>query len=283
MPDPFFPRPQIHGHRGCRGLFPENTLPAFQHAVALGIDVLELDVVVSADGQVVVSHEPWFSATICRLPTGEKIPAEQEHYYNIYQLPYAQIRQFDCGLTRHPGFPRQQNVPACKPLLREVIQSVEAQAARLGRPPLCYSIEVKTEPGGDGVFHPAPASFVPLVLAVAEEEGVAARVTLLSFDLRVLRVARPLLPALSLCLLIEGEARPLAEYVTELGFVPEVLGPDYHLLTPALSQAAHDLGMQLVPWTVNDADLMRQLIGAGITGITTDYPDLMLAVVNDRL
>ncbi|MCB2380141.1 glycerophosphodiester phosphodiesterase [Hymenobacter sp. BT635] len=273
-------RPEVHGHRGCRGLFPENTLPAFQHAVALGVDVLEMDVVISADGQVVVSHEPWFSAAICRLPSGKPIPPEQELRYNLFQLSYDEIQRFDCGLTPHPRFPRQQNLAASKPLLRDVLRSVEAQAIHLNRAPLRYSIELKTEPGGDGIFHPDPTVFVPLVLAVLGEEQVLGRATLLSFDPRILRVARLVAPLIRLCLLVE-DARPLTEHLDELGFIPQVFGPNYPLLTASLLQAVHAHGMQLVPWTVNGANMMRSLIQSGVTGITTDYPDVLLAVLDE--
>ncbi|TGE14888.1 glycerophosphodiester phosphodiesterase family protein [Hymenobacter elongatus] len=273
-----FPRPEIHGHRGCRGLFPENTLPAFQHALALGVDALELDVVVSADGQVVVSHEPWFSAAICRLPDGQRIDPAREREHNLYRLPYNQIREYDCGLTPHPRFPRQHSLPAYKPLLRDVIRSAEEQVLRSSRPPIHYSIEVKTEPAGDGVFHPAPEVYVALVLALIEQEGIADRVTLLSFAPRILQNARVQAPHIPVCLLVEDRL-PLAEHLARLGFTPHVYGPDYRLLTPDLLRQARRLGMRIVPWTVNDIAAMHDLIRYGVDGITTDYPDVLQALL----
>ncbi|UOQ73379.1 glycerophosphodiester phosphodiesterase [Hymenobacter cellulosilyticus] len=260
---------------------PENTLPAFAYATALGVDVLELDVVISADKQVVVSHEPWFSAAICRLPSGEPIDPAQELQHNLYQLTYSQIRQYDCGLIRHPSFLEQQSVPAYKPLLREVIQQTEAQVSALPRQPMRYSIELKAEPAGDDIFHPQPDEFVALVLAVLGEERVLERVTLLSFDKRILQWARQLVPALSLCLLVEDE-QPLAEHLTELGFVPSVFGPNYSLLTPGLLREVQSHRMRLVPWTVNDESAMRQLVKLGVHGITTDYPDRLLRVFREE-
>ncbi|MCB2410394.1 glycerophosphodiester phosphodiesterase family protein [Hymenobacter lucidus] len=273
-----FMRPEVHGHRGCRGLWPENTLPAFRHAVALGVDVLELDVVISSDGQVVVSHEPWFSAAICRLPNGQPIDPTQERQHNLYQMPYAHIKQYDCGLTRHPNFPEQQLLPAYKPLLREVIRSVEMQVAQLDRAPVRYSIELKTEPAGDAVFHPHPDEFVALVLAVIGEELTEPRTTILSFDHRILQQAQAAAPHIPLCLLIEDQV-PLAEHLRALGFVPQVLGPAHWLLTPELLATVKNLDMRLVPWTVNDIITMRRLIEASVTGITTDYPDRLLQLL----
>lgn len=275
------PLPEIHGHRGCRGLLPENTLPAFRHAVALGVAVLEMDVVVSADGQVVVSHEPWFSATICRQPGGQPIDPAHELEHNLYRMPYAEIRCYDCGLTRHPRFPQQQLIPAYKPLLREVIRAVDAQTAQLGRAPVRFSIELKCEPAGDHIFHPAPAEFLDLVLAVLGEERAADRTTLLCFDHRILQLARHRAPQLPVCLLIEDD-RTLAEHLHLLGYQPPFLGPDYRLLTPELLQETKRLGMRLVPWTVNDAATMRRLIQAGVAGITTDYPDVLQQVLAAR-
>ncbi|QJX46813.1 glycerophosphodiester phosphodiesterase [Hymenobacter taeanensis] len=275
MPQNSFPA--IHGHRGCRGLRPENTLPAFRHALALGVDVLELDVVVSADRQVVVSHEPWFSGTICRTPAGLPIELATERQHNLYELPYDVIRQYDCGLTRHPGFPEQHSERAYKPLLSEVFQDAESYAESLGRSPVGYSIEVKSSVLGDGVFHPAPPEFLALVLAEISAAEVGERVTLLSFDKRILQVARELFPQLPLCLLVEDE-RPAEEHLQELGFLPTVYGMHHPLLTSQLAKFLRDRGVASVPWTVNELTDMHRILTLEPAGITTDYPDRLLAL-----
>jgi glycerophosphoryl diester phosphodiesterase len=269
--------PAIHGHRGCRGLRPENTLPAFRHALALGVDVLELDVVISADRQVVVSHEPWFSAAICRTPQGQRIEAATERQHNLYELPYAVIRQYDCGLSRHPAFPEQQPEPAYKPLLREVLQEAESYAQQLGRQPVHYSIELKSWPAGDGLFHPAPADFLMLVLAEISVAQVGERTTLLCFDKRVLQVARQQAPELPLCLLVEDEL-PAQEHLQELGFLPTVYGMYHPLLTPGLADFLREQGVGFVPWTVNESEDIQRILELQPAGITTDYPDRLLAL-----
>ena len=275
-------RPQVHGHRGCRGLRPENTLPAFLHALTLGVDVLELDVVISADGQVVVSHEPWLNPDICLDPTGQPIatPAAAQHF-NLYQLPYALIRRCECGLRRHSGFPEQVTEPAHKPLLREVFAAVEAHSRRLRRSPVGYSVELKSSPAGDEIFHPTPADFLPLVLADLAAAGVLTRTTLLCFDGRILRLARQLQPRLATCLLVE-DARPWAIHMQQLGFVPTTLGPDFASVTPAaVRQLRADFpGLHLVPWTVNTPSDMQRMLALGVDGITTDYPDRLLRLLN---
>ena len=99
----------IQGHRGCRGLLPENTIPAFLKAIELGATTLELDVVISKDKQVVVSHDPYLSHMICLNAKGEAISEEEEKEYNLYKMSYAEIAQCDCGSQPHPGFPEQEN------------------------------------------------------------------------------------------------------------------------------------------------------------------------------
>lgn len=281
IPDLLLPgRPEVHGHRGCRGLRPENTLPAFLHALALGVDVLELDVIISADYQVVVSHEPWLRARLGRGPGGELIEARHERSYNLYRLPYATIQNCVVGEWPHPDFPEQQASPGYRPLLREVLRATEAACQRLGRSPVGYSIEVKSTPPGDGIFHPAPRLFTELVLAEMHLAAVQQRTTLLSFDLRILQAARQLAPAQRLCLLSET-AEPVAHLFQQLGFIPEVFGPDYQLLSLASAQALATTypGLRLVPWTVNRAEDLREVISWGVAGITTDYPDRLLALL----
>lgn len=274
------PRPRIYGHRGCRGLRPENTLAAFLHALNWPIDGLELDVVVSADGQVVVSHEPWLNAAICTGPGGTSLTPESGRQFNLFQQPYDTIRRCDCGLRQHPNFPEQQVMPAYKPLLSEVLTAVAARCADLGRALPAFSIELKSAPDMDGVYHPSPPLFVAQVQQVveafrrplAEPPGVL----LMSFDHRVVQAVRDL-TAYPVCLLIEDEL-PVAEHIRQLGFVPSFLGPDYQLLTPALLAYCTALRLPIITWTVNDTDVMQRVAKLGVHGITTDYPNRAASV-----
>lgn len=285
MPNNSFPqeaarRPEIHGHRGCRGLLPENTLPAFLHALELGVDVLELDVVISADHQVVISHEPWLAARLGRGPAGERIDPRREQDYNLYQLPYATIQQCVVGEWPHPDFAGQHPHTSTRPLLREMLRTVEAAGQRLGRPSVGYSIELKSTPAGDEIFHPAPAQFVELVLAEVQAAAVQARTTLLSFDARILQAARRQAPTQALCLLSEVPTS-VTRLFEQLGFVPDVFGPDFQLLSPALIQKLSTLypALRLVPWTVNEISDLHTAIQWGVAGVTTDYPDRLLTLL----
>lgn len=281
LPLPAGIMPEVHGHRGCRGLLPENTLPAFRQALALGVDALELDVVISQDHRVIVSHEPWLSAQLGRDPHGQLIDPAQEHCHNLYQLPYATIRQCRVGEWPHSGFPTQQPAPSYRPLLGEVLRQAEALCQQLGRPTVCYSVELKSSPTGDDIFHPVPAEFVALVLAELRAAAVEARTTLLSFDPRILQATRQALPSLSLCLLIEDELPPIPELFAELGFEPNTLGPDFRLLsadTIRTIRVAYP-SLRLVPWTVNSVSDLRMVREWQVEGITTDYPDRLLTLL----
>lgn len=270
---------QIHGHRGCRGLFPENTIPAFLHALHLGVDVLEMDVVLSADQQVVVAHEPWLSARLGLSPTGQPIDPLYERQLNIYELPYAAIKQSTVGTLAHPDFPEQQSIATYRPLLSEVIQAVENAQQQVKRSPVGYSIEIKSSPDTEGQFHPAPAGFVNTVLA-AIPPVVLPRITLLSFDTRILQVARQVQPSLRLCLLLETPFTPEKVFNT-LGFIPEVLGPQFRLLTPEIIDELRSNynALEIVPWTVNTAADLNSVFHWHINGITTDYPDRALQLL----
>ena len=274
-------RPEVHGHRGCRGLRPENTLPAFLHAVALGVDVVELDVVISQDQQVVVSHEPWLSAKLGRDALGQPLDPAQEQRYNLYQLPYATIQRCSLGEWPHPDFPAQQSVLSYRPLLRDIVQQVTAASQHLGRR-IGFSVELKSSPEGDNIFHPKPAQFVDLVMAELQAFDVADRTTLLSFDPRILQAAHKYYPGFALCLLIEDHLPPVAELFTFLGFEPEVLGPDFHLLSAAAVQSIRATypRLRLAPWTINSFEDLTTVLEWKTESITTDYPDRLIALLD---
>ena len=263
----------LQGHRGARGARPENTWPAFRHALRAGVVTLELDVVVSADSQLVVSHEPWMNPRICRLPSGGAIPPGEGEQYNLFEMDYARIARFNCGSQPHPRFPEQQPVAAPKPLLADVLVEADALAAALGRPLPFYNIETKMQAGRDGRFHPEPEAFTRLLMGAVADAGVTARTTIQSFDERTLRAARAAGFGGRLSLLV-GRERPgrLPAHVEALGFTPDLYSPHHQLVDEAMMAQAAAYGIAVVPWTVNDPDQMRRLKRLGVAGLITDYP-----------
>ncbi len=262
----------LQGHRGARGLMPENTVPAFLKALELGVTTLEMDLVVSADGQLIVSHEPFFNPDICTDQTGAAIPRTDPPSPNLYALTAAEIAAFDCGHRPHPHFPEQQPRAAHKPTLGEVVAAVAAYEAQHNAPPVRYNVEIKSTPAGDDLYHPAPEVFAQLVYDQLRALNLTDRAFVQSFDVRALQAMRRLAPGVPLALLVE-DSGSLDFHLARLGFVPAVYSPHFPLLDSATVVAAHARGLRVVPWTVNDPADMARLVGMGVDGLITDYPD----------
>jgi glycerophosphoryl diester phosphodiesterase len=269
----------VQGHRGCRGLMPENSLPAFEKAWESGATTFEMDVVITRDSQVVVSHEAWFSHEFCSKPDGTPVTEAEEKQLNIYQMDYADVLRYDCGKRGHPRFPEQQKVAVVKPLLSAVIEHMEEfsifdQNEGYHQPK--YSIELKTEPGEQ--YGPPAKEFVRLVLAELAPLEVQERCTMQSFDLEVLREVRRQNRTIKVALLVE-EDEDYATRLSELGYYPEVLSPAAQHVDEAMLSFAATKNMTVIPWTVNEPEEMRRLIQLGVHGIITDYPDRLVALL----
>ena len=271
----------VHGHRGCRAYLPENTIPAFIKAATLGCHALEMDVVITQDQQVLVSHEPWLNAEICLSPTGQTMTPEEGKSYNLYQMDYAQIKQLDCGSLGHPRFPKQQGMRCYKPSLKDTILAMDHFCAMQGLLPMQFTIEVKREPEDDGIWHPSAEQFIQLILAVLEEQQVMQRTMLQSFDLECLQWAKRLAPNLRLSYLTDDD-RPLSEHLALLDFFPGTYGPNFKYITKEMMQEAQALGLAVIPWTVNEeADIIR-LMDWGVAGLISDYPKRVLDILRQR-
>lgn len=264
----------MQGHRGSRGLMPENTIPAMLHAIDLGVTTLEMDVVISADKKVVVSHDPYFHENITTLPGGSYLTKKDAAARLLYTMPYDSIAKYDVGLKTHPDFPRQQKIAVRKPLLSDLINACESYAKQKGRK-LHYNIEIKSKPENDGKKHPPVAEFVELALAVIRAGGILDRTTIQSFDPRALQVVHGKDAAIVTSLLVEAnDKRSVAEQLQRLGYTPAIYSPHFMLVTPELLQQCHQKNMKVIPWTVNSLEEMQRLRTLGVDGIITDYPDL---------
>ena len=260
------------GHRGARGLAPENTVAAFLTALKYpSITTLELDVVISGDSQVVVSHDPWMSPTICLQPGGEKI-ANRAEQHNLFEMPYAAIRGYDCGSKGHRQFPGQRTEPAVKPTLAEVVKEVDRYCRRTVRPLPKFNIELKAKPSWDDRYTPSPPAFAELVYREVRQLGIAGRSCLQSFDPRVLKLLHQTDSSLTLAYLLEFPFQ-MERVEEDLGFRPDVISPYYKLVSRGLVEQAHCQGMRIIPWTVNRTRQMEHLMEIGVDGIITDYPD----------
>ncbi len=262
----------LQGHRGCRGLYPENTIPGFLHAIDWGVNTLEMDLVVTKDRQLVVSHEAFMSAEICRDTTETELSDSVQYKYNIYEMTYSQVAQFDCGSKVHPRFPEQKKLAVSKPLLVDVVGSVNKYIKDNQLNPVSYNIEIKSEKETDGVFHPAPKEFSDLAYTTIDGLIPWSRVTIQSFDFRVLQFFHNRYPKVTLALLIENRLT-VQENLDSLGFNPDIYSGYFQLLTPLDVKILHSKNIEVIPWTINEKEDMKLMIDMGVDGVITDYPD----------
>ena len=268
----YIPKFDVQGHRGARGLLPENSIPAFLLALDSGVTTLELDVVITKDKLVVVSHDPWMSADICQDSMGNAIQEKDEKKFNIYNLTYNQVKQFDCGSLGNKGFPRQTKIAVTKPLLSDVIAAVEYHIKSYALYEVDYNIEIKTTPGGDKKFHPPVEEFSDLVYKLLDEYLPLERVVIQSFDFRVLKYWHKKYPQIRLSALVEN-TKSIESNLEDLGFKPHVYSPYFKLLSRDKVQYLRSQKVRVIPWTVNEVSDMLSLKGMGVDGFITDYPD----------
>ena len=286
----------LQGHRGARGLLPENTLPAFLRALELGMTTLELDCGITKDGVVVISHDRALNPEIVRDASGRWLEGPGPA---LRELTYESLQKYDVGRLK-PGtdyarrFPRQQPVDGTRiPRLADLFELVRAR----GDAKVRFNIETKLSPLAPGETMP-PAAFARAVLEVVRTFGVASRVTIQSFDWRTLALAQKAAPRIPTVYLTAAGTSPhniapaspwMAghDLTAHGGSVPRTIkaaggaiwSPYHGDLTEAAVREAQALGLKVVVWTVNAESDMRRLIAWGVDGIISDYPDVLMDVV----
>ncbi|MCC7428616.1 MAG: glycerophosphodiester phosphodiesterase [Alphaproteobacteria bacterium] len=296
MTQPF----DLHGHRGARGLAPENTLPGFALALRLGVSTLEMDAAVTADGAVVISHDPILNPAITRGPDGQFLAAPGPA---IRSLTLAELRRYDVGRlqpgTRYAAqFPDQQPADGTRiPTLVEVVQMTR----RAGADRVWFNIETKVFPDRPDITV-APEAMAAALVRVIEAEGIAARTMIQSFDWRTLAWVQANAPHIATSYLTEPntvrprpDGRPSAwlagqDPAAHGGSIPRTVAaaggriwsPHYRMIDAAQVAEAKMLGVRVVPWTVNDPAEMAGVIALGVDGLITDRPDLLRRVMEER-
>jgi glycerophosphoryl diester phosphodiesterase len=291
----------IEAHRGGRALLPENTLPAFANALTMGVDTLELDIGVSLDGTIIVSHERGLNPDLARTPDGVYVAPPGIPFV---RLRLEDIRKYDVGQVR-PGcayaaqFPDQHTVPGTPiPTLKQVFALVR----RSGDSHVRLNIETKIDPGHPEES-PDPERFVTLLLKLLEEEKFSDRVMVQSFDWRTLQLVQKRAPAIpTVYLSIQAGKSPTVfldkPSVWTAGFDPEghegslpaaikaaggaIWSPYFGDVNPALISQSHDLGLKVVVWTVNKPADIARMIDIGVDGIISDHPDLLRKVAGEK-
>ena len=263
-------------HRGGRGLMPENTIPAMLAVMDNSkVTTLEMDLAITKDKQVVVSHDPILNPIITTKPDGTFIKANEVNENIIYQLDYKQLLKFDVGLKLHPRFPQQKKLAVAIPTLHDLIDSVELKGNNIGRQ-MFYNIEIKSVDGKDSIEHPAPNEFVELVVNLIKQKKIVKRTTIQSFDIRPLKILHEKYPTIQTAYLVEGKnAGDVKTELNLIGFTPTIYSPEYNYVTKEMVDYCHSHHMKIIPWTVNTKKEIDALIDLGVDGLITDYPNLI--------
>jgi glycerophosphoryl diester phosphodiesterase len=269
----------LQGHRGSRGLMPENTIEAMLEAIKWGVTTLEMDVVITKDKQVVLSHEPYMNLEITSPPEGI-INKGNSKAFNIYQMNYDEVKTWDVGSKFNPRFPDQRKMKVYKPLLKDLIATIETYIKVNKLPQVAYNIETKMSPETDRFFHPDPKEFVDLLSKVVIDAGIANRTTIQSFDPRSLIELHKRNAPFQLSYLIEATQKISAsEVVASLGFKPDVISPDFSMVDASFVQDFHQQKMKIIVWTVNqEADIIK-MAALGVDGIISDYPNRFAVLI----
>jgi glycerophosphoryl diester phosphodiesterase len=271
------PAVSIEGHRGARGWMPENTIPSFIKAIELGADTLELDVVISRDNKIVVSHDQWFSSVISLDKNGKPIPADRQMDFNIYKMNYAEVKQFDVGSLGNKDFPNQQKMKVYKPLLKELFKEINKYLKKNNLRPVRYNIEIKSSVQGDNIFHPVPSVFAKMVYDEIIKSKMEKYVIIQSFDVRPLQELKKYSVKLPISFLVSNKDG-IEKNLENLGFQPEFYSPHFSLIDDQIVNYCHAKGIKIVPWTVNEIADLEKMKTFGLDGIITDYPDRAVKV-----
>ena len=291
-------RLDIQGHRGARGLVPENTLPAFERAIDLGVTTVELDVAVTRDGVVVISHDASLNPDITRGPDGAFLTAPGPV---IRDLAYQELIRYDVGRLNPArnyakSFPEQAPVDGTRiPKLSELFEL----ARRKGADRLRFNVEIKSDPTR-AELSLVPEPFARRVIEVVRAAGVQSRTTIQSFDWRPLQAVQRLAPEIGTAYLTaqakgfdtvaEPSAWTAGFRLSDHGSVPKMVraaggrtwSPRYQDVDEAILKEAHAAGVRVVVWTVNDPEAIEKMLALGVDGIISDRPDIVMRLARDR-
>ncbi len=257
---------EIFGHRGFRGMYPENSIIGFQKAIELGITGIELDVVVNKNKELVVSHEHFFQKEFCFDSLGREIQKESD--YLIYNMTQEQISKFDCGSKYYSRFPDQIKLKTTKPLFQDFIQSINLTKNVL-------LLEVKSNPKEYGISQPQPKEYCEIILNELKNYPFKSNVRIMSFDnqiLEELHKSDSSYPLIYLTYL----PKSTRYFLKKLSFTPYALGMFYPTINRRKVNDLKNAKVKLFAWTVNSIETSEKLRQNGVDGIITDFPNLIM-------
>lgn len=239
---------------------------------------MELDVVISKDRKVVVSHEPFMSAVYMSKPSGEAVAQQEEKKFNLYQMTYDSIKAFDGGSRGNVKFPNQQKIKTYKPLLNEVFKIIESEIKNKHLNPVKYNIEIKSEKEVYGIYQPQPDDFVDLVMQLIKENHMEKRINIQSFDPVILNVLHKKYPDIEIAYLVSKGS--IHNNLRQLDFKPNIYSPNFKLINnKQVVDSLKNMNIKLIPWTVNEVSDIKQQIKLEVDGIITDYPERVMAQI----
>jgi len=271
-----YPTFSSEAHRGGRGLMPENTIPAMKNAIDLGVTTLEMDTHITADGQVVLSHDEYINPLFSLSPEGKEISAEEAKRLILYKMPYAELKRYDVGSKYYSKFAQQKKIKTYMPLLADLIDSVQTYSKANHKAQVFYNIETKCSPEGDGIYNPGPAEFVKLLMAVVMKKKITPYVVIQSFDKRTIQLIHQKYPQVRTSYLVSDKQTAQA-YINELGFTPFIISPLVNIVDAEFVSSCHAQNIKVLPWTVNTKAEIDRLKVLKVDGIISDYPDLLTA------
>lgn len=260
------------GHRGCRGLMPENTIASFIRAIELNADALELDVVITGDKKVLISHEPWINSKICLDKNGNTIAPEIGEKINLYHLSYEEIKKFDCGLKIHPDFPEQHKLKAVKPLLDEMLLAVKEHCRMKNMSLPVFIVEIKSDEKEYDIRQPDPHEFVARVMETLSLHLTSSHYLIQSFDRNILKVVHEKYSEVMMSALNESVSNT-SDFFKILEFLTPYYSPQFEFVNNETMRFCRERGIEVFAWTVNNKSDAAKLTSLGVKGIITDYPD----------
>ena len=251
---------KIFGHRGCRGLYPENTIVGFQKAIKMGVDGIEFDIVANKNLQLIISHEPYVDTSYCISNLN------QEHSLNIFEMSLDEIKKIDCGSKYNDKFPGQIKKKEQKPTFKELEKKLKNYKGDL-------LFEIKCHPDYVNKNFPDYPTYARTIIDETKNSPLLKNIIFMSFDWRILNELYNLNSSSKYIFL--SEKKDFTNDLNFLNFKPFALGLDYKIISKSIINSAHDNNQLIYAWTVNSFEIFKNLTEINADGIITDYPDII--------
>jgi glycerophosphoryl diester phosphodiesterase len=275
---------ELHGHRGARGLAPENTWPAFEAGIRNGMTAVELDINLTADNDLIIHHDSFTNSKLCRTDDGQKIKPVPIHLLTVKEL-----KKLDCGSLKNEKFPEQEKIPLTRLLTLTdfFLRVAELAKSEENAHSVIFNIDVKFPPR----LTPSDAhleKFAKLLLEQVAKAGMTDRIMVQSFETRLLPFIKEITPKVRTAALFQwsqwpGVSRRTPEMMIQrvLSIQADIVAPNRKDTNEVLVKLAHQNGLLIIPWTVNEAEEIRSLIRMGVDGIITDYPNRLKTIADE--